>query len=1479
MELTLPQQDIYFEQLMYPDEPIYNIGAKIEIIGCLDVAALKLAFVSLINQHDAYRMVLEIHDDYPKPIFLSEHDAELQFIDFSSTPNSEEMADTFMKNEFAKPFDLFSGQLLHKFILIKVAENFHFLFSAYHHIITDGWGTSIMFQRLVQNYNEISEHGSVVSNYPYRYTDYILDDSIYQQSDYFLKDQKYWTDKFSSLPENFLEKINPKIDLHKSARTELILQRVFYNKLIALAKEEKCSVVHIILAVLFTYFSRKHQVSSLAIGLPTLNRSKAVYKKTVGLFMGISPLKIDLDLEHSILELARNIRQQLRLDYRYQRFPLGRLIKELNIFKEKEKIFNITLSYEKQNYSNNFTGTKTKVVPMTHSSERVGLAIYVREFVEHEDVKIDFDYNLNFFNETSASTLALHFKTLLKEFARNPDQKIKTINYLTASEKQKLLFDFNNTNTPLDSKITFLDLFQQQCLKFSDKTAVSDGETQLTYRQLEKQSNQIASFLNHKFDAYGKKPIAVLLHRSTSLIAVLLGIIKSERCYIPLDPDFPKERLDYIIQDSHCKIIVTGKNNVLKERENVLMFNIEQLLEESSNRPNQVSKPIKQENSAYIIYTSGTTGHPKGVEIGHLSLLNFLTSMQQQPGLDESDLVFSVTTYSFDISILEFFGSLISGATLYVARSTILADPEAILEEIELFQPTWIQATPSFYQMLVNEGWKGNDKLKICCGGDLLSESLAAKLLSFSKEVWNMYGPTETTIWSSVKKIISPEDANNIGKPINNTNFYILDPYLQLLPTENPGVLFIGGKGLAKGYFGNKRLTAQKFINNPFIAGELIYETGDLGKWNTAGEIEFIGRNDNQVKIRGYRIELGDIESKLQQISGIKTAVVVSRKEEEQGAVLIAFIIVEDQTPSDNYLIGELKKKLPKYMVPQIFIVIDQFPMTPNRKVDRKKLAGWEIHKNKKEHTFIAPHSALEIQLANYWQDILKTTHLLSIDDNFFSQGGHSLSAVKLAAQIKKQYGKQVSLKTIFDFPTLRELSNHLESLSSESSVTIGKAEIKTKYSLTPAQKNIWQASQDEDLSIAYNMSIAYQIAGKLDVKKFLESISKMIMKHEILRTVFVEENGIPFQKIRPVDTIDLESLLDQHDINKSPHGINEFINKPFDLSKGLLLRILYLKSQKETDILVFSTHHIIMDGWSLEFFIKAIIEYYNSDNNDDLNTIQPGFQFKDYSEWLDFNLKKSEMANLMFWKNYLNGFSTKENFALDFDGQKTNQKGCQDFKFSKKITELLKERALKKKVTLHTLVVALLNVLIFKISGHMDICIGTVNAGRPFAVLQSQLGMFVKTLPLRTSIVADMKFSELLTNVQENLLEVDKFQDVPYEQLDNASIDLILVFQNAGFSYENIDNLKDIKLKSLSIKEAKSRLPLIFNFIEMDGHLAGSIDFNSSYYEDATIKLIINKLEILVEYLLEHQESKLQDIEMLSDFEKEKTIDIEFNF
>lgn len=1450
MKLSLPQQDVYYEQLLYPGEPVYNIGAKVAIEGAISYEVLSRAYIALINQHDAFRSILLQQNDEVAIEFIEEFNSPLQLVDLSREEFAEEAANKYIQEQFRQPFDLNGGEILFRFILIKVNDTFHYLLAMYHHIITDGWGSSLMFQRLVANYHELMEYGRVESKYPYSYKEFVVDDLQYLNAGSYEQDKQYWKDRFQQLPEALFEKIDKNVAVNKNDRRELIVSRALYNNLESLAKSLGCTTFHIIIALLYLYFGRKHRHTDFTIGLPVLNRGRSAFKKTVGLFMGVSALRVKFSYSDTFVQLVANVKQQLRQDYRHQRFPIGKLVNEIGAFREREQLFNITLSYEKQNYADHFAGTHTTVIPLTHGAERVALTMAIREYDDSRDVKIDFDYNLNYFDEDAIAGVVTHFEQLLPKVCEHPEFRISTFIYLTEAEQRRVVHEFNNTSVDYAKDSTFLSLFQRQVIQREDEIAVWDDSVGYTYAELDSISDRIAMHLCGRLSQ--QQLIGVLMPRSPALVAVLLGVLKSGNAYIPMDPDFPAERLKYIAEHSKAACII-GVDNLIAD---VPFVSIDEILNErvaSCQLPH-----LKYSDAAYVIYTSGSTGNPKGVVIGHQSLLNFLLSMSCKPGLAEGQKFFSVTTQSFDISMLEFFGPLVSGGSVYIAAKSLLFEPAAVIDKILAIKPAIIQATPSFYQSLFNAGWQGDKSLKVLCGGDLLTASLAAKLLDGCAEIWNMYGPTEATIWSSIKHLQSPADAPNVGKPINNTQFYILDECLQLLPVGFAGDIYIGGDGLAKGYHRDEVLTNDKFIINPFNENEKIYKTGDVGKWNREGEIEFLGRSDHQVKIRGYRIELGEIETKINHLPFVKDAVVVAKKKAAQEAFLVAYVIPADNEFDATAIIKALQKDLPEYMIPYSVIEVEEFPLTPNKKIDRKLLSSREIEQPAGQHENVLPETYLQSELCRLFKEALEWKGEISIADNFFSMGGHSLNAMKLVNQVQKQLGYQLALKDVFDHPTTKALADHLKEKVATGIKGIQPVAEQARYSLTPSQYAIWLASQDEHRNSAYNLPMVYEVHGKIDIEILERAFADVIMKYEILRTNFIEIDGIPYQQVKPPDKLSFK-------VDVTGQDIDQYVNEAFNLETDLLVRA-GLFSAGDKMLLAFCSHHIIIDGWSVELLIKEIAA-----NNDQRKL--PAFQFKDYVSWLSDVAAERKEINEKFWNNYLLNYQWKPVSATG------SSAGEYQFTWDSGFYESMKLAVRKQNTTLHTFLLSAFAVLLSKLHNENDLCIGTVNSGRTVADLHGQIGMFVKTLPLRAKIEQEHSFNNIVKAIHTDLLKIDAHQDIPEALFNTIRPDVLFVVQPPSFNYESFELAPDILLTSYRVYQHHARLPLLVNFIEGYGSLKCAITYDLGYYTKEKIEIMTMKYEKLIEQVIGHSEIQVVALDTSLTFEESESIDIEFSF
>ncbi|TNF50883.1 amino acid adenylation domain-containing protein, partial [bacterium] len=698
--------------------------------------------------------------------------------------------------------------------------------------------------------------------------------------------------------------------------------------------------------------------------------------------------------------------------FTHQDIPFEQLVEELAPERSlnHSPMFQVMFSYEHNTPQPlKLPGVKTTTFPTNGTgTSKFDLTLSVNR--ESQGLKARMEYNTDLFHAETIRRMLSHYLALLENVAGNPQQTLSQIPILSPDEKQDILVNWNQTDYPFPEDKTLHGLVEEQMLRTPDAIAAEIGEEKLTYRELDLFSNALAKQLQ----SAGVGPdvlVGVFLNRSLEMLIALLGVLKAGGAYVPLDPDYPQERLVFMVEDAGVRITLTEKDRLqdlpVKTPEVICIERAKDDKDDGS-----VETPVSPQNLAYVIYTSGSTGKPKGVLIPHKAVVNFLTTMKDRPGLTQDDVLFSVTSLSFDIAVLELFLPLIVGGKIVIASGEEVYDGKRLLSRLQSSSATVMQATPASWRMLVDSGWSRDLPIKVLVGGEALPEELARQLIERSPSVWNMYGPTETTIWSAIYRL-EPDRLNSIGKPIANTRFFVLDSNLLPVPVGVPGELHIGGAGLARGYLNRPNLTKDRFIANPYgKAGERLYKTGDLVRYHKDGSLEYLGRMDNQVKIRGFRIELGEIESVLNNHETIKECAVITY-EDKQGNQHIGAYFVSSTSFSTLSLRNFLRKQLPDYMIPNLFVHLDALPLTPNGKVDRKALVAQSHGTQVRQTQFHPPESAIEKQIADIWTSVLDVDKV-GTGDNFFDLGGYSLLIMEVISLIENKLNTTVPVKDFF---------------------------------------------------------------------------------------------------------------------------------------------------------------------------------------------------------------------------------------------------------------------------------------------------------------------------------------------------------------------------------------------------------------------------------------------------------------------------------
>jgi amino acid adenylation domain-containing protein len=765
---------------------------------------------------------------------------------------------------------------------------------------------------------------------------------------------------------------------------------------------------------------------------------KSDFEGVVGFFVNNLVLRTDLRGNPSFVELLRRVQKTALEAFEHQSIPFDQLVEELQPERslDRSPIFQVMFSLQNAPLPPLRLGDLA-MTPLQFEGFRARYDLAVDIYLLDGNYHCDFEYNTDLFEEATVRQILQHYIRLLQVAVSNPTTPIDALPMLSEEERCHLLEEWNRTEMPLEAYATVPAWFRAQRIKSPEATAVEVGRRTLSYAELDAQSSRLASVL--RAQGIGRGTIAgIYLQRCPEMVVALLGILKAGAAYLPLDPTLPPKRIEFLLSDSAVRVIITHTDlrDVLPESEaSHLMIDMIDLNEEGIE--GSVADEPKPDDLAYLIYTSGSTGNPKGTEIPHGALVNLLSSMLREPGISSTDTLVAITTLSFDIAALEILGPLVCGAKVVLASRDQVIDPESLAALIEDSEATIMQATPSTWRSLVESGWMGQTNLRMWCGGEALSSDLAENLLARGRELWNLYGPTETTIWSSAHRVRGGENPVLIGKPIGNTRMYILDAEAQPVPIGVPGELYIGGAGVARGYWRRPDLTATRFMANPFGTnpGRRMYRTGDRARYRRDGQIQLLGRTDHQIKLRGHRIELEEIETVLNRHPEVLQAVVVLHGEGSDQQ-LIALVRLPDEADVGQ-LRPWLQTHLPEYMIPSAFLPIQEIPLTPNGKVDRKRLPVPKGFARERSTATVSPRSGIERQLAKLWSDVLGIDRV-GIRDNFFELGGHSLLLIRVHAGMRKELDVHIPVVDLFRYPTIESMAACLERRLSETTVAVG---------------------------------------------------------------------------------------------------------------------------------------------------------------------------------------------------------------------------------------------------------------------------------------------------------------------------------------------------------------------------------------------------------------------------------------------------------
>jgi surfactin family lipopeptide synthetase A len=1026
--LSFAQQQVWLHAQLAPDIPLYNEVLVLEPVGALDRRALERSFSEIALRHETLRTTFPTGAGTPVQMIGEHRGFELSTTDLRGLRDEQRKAEVLRiaTQQARQPFDLTKGPLM-RACLLRRSQHKCLLVISLHTLIADEWSLNLLARELgLLHRAYFSGEPSPLPDLPFQFGDY-----AYWQRERFDRDLleqhiSYWRKRLAGVPpvlELPTDRPRSPVQGFRGASQCFVLSKNLSESLKGLSERQGTTLYVTLLAAFQILLSRYTGQSDIVIGSIVPGRDEIGIEDLIGPFAHTVVIRNDLGDNPRFLDLLRQLGDTLRADFEHHNVPIDRLVTEIERERDlsRNPLFQVLFSLT-PSISLNHWGWETADLEVDLGAAKVDLQLQLCD--RPHGIFGRFTYNTDLFNATTIARMVEHFQTLLQSAAADPEQRISNLHLLTSAEHHQLVVEWNNTRAAYPKDRCAHQLFEQQADRSPDVTALAFEEQRLTYRELNRRANQLAHYLT-KLGVGPDVLVGICIERSLEMVVGLLGILKAGGAYVPLDPVYPAERLSFMLEDADVPVLLAQRHLLAQlPGTNARVVSMDSDWHEiAAERADNLASRASPENLAYVIYTSGSTGRPKGVQIPHRAVVNFLASMSHRPGMTAQDRLLGLTTLSFDIAGLEIYLPLSVGACLEIVSREVSSDGRRLLSKLRSSGATVVQATPATWRMLLEAGWEGDPRLKILCGGEAVPRTLANQLVQKVGSVWNMYGPTETTIWSTTAKVERGKGAVSIGRPIANTQVFLLDKLLQPVPIGIAGELYIGGDGLARGYLKRPELTAEKFVPNPFNSKSRLYNTGDMARYLPNGHIEFLGRVDHQVKIRGFRIELGDVEAAIRQHPAVDEIVVVAREDVEGDKQLVSYFVAEQKTPPTAVeLRNFIKGKLPEYMVPSVFVRLAMMPLTPNGKINRRALPAPDRTDLTIEEEFAPPKDDVESKLAQIWQSVLRVRPI-GIKHNFFELGGHSLMAVRLMHRIDRAFGKELPIATLFQAPTIAQLA------------------------------------------------------------------------------------------------------------------------------------------------------------------------------------------------------------------------------------------------------------------------------------------------------------------------------------------------------------------------------------------------------------------------------------------------------------------------
>ncbi len=1588
LPLSFAQGRLWFIDQLQTDSHFYNIFTALSLKGSLNVAALEYTLNEIVRRHEVLRTTFASQQGQPIQVIRPTLTLSLPIINLQELPELESEAEVqkLLTQEASHNFNLTEGPLL-RCTLLQLSEKEHVVMFTMHHIISDGWSMGVLVQEIAALYEAFSQNqASPLPELSIQYADFAVWQRQWLQGEILENLLTYWKQQLGgNLPILQLptDRPRPAMQTFRGRRKSFSLSTKLTEALNTLSRNEDVTLFMTLLAAFKTLLHRYSGQEDILVGSPIANRNRNEIEQLIGFFVNTLVLRTDIDGNPSFRELLRRVREVTLGAYAHQDMPFDLLVEELQPQRDLSYTPLFQVMFVLQNAPKSeieLSGLTLSFLDNNSETAMFDLTLYMEE--TEEGLVGTFEYNTDLFEDNTICRMVGHLQTLLEGIVANPQARLSQLPLLTEPERQTLLVEWNNQKADYPQEQCIHQLFEAQVEWTPDAVAVvfEDVETQyvtsLTYRELNTRANQLAHYLRSAklscSDSLGVRPevlVGICMERSLEMVIGLLGILKAGGAYVPLDPNYPQERLAFMLSDSQVPVLLTQQRLLEKLPEHKAQvicldtdWNI--IAQQSQNNPINISET---DNLAYVIYTSGSTGQPKGVFGLHRGAINRFHWMWQNFPFAEREICCQKTSLNFVDSVWEIFGPLLQGIPTVIIPDQAVKDPQQFIATLARNYVTRLVLVPSLLRVFLNTYeflQLQLPKLKLwISSGEALSKDLLGQFQQSLPDstLLNLYGSSEVsadvTCYSFTPQN-SLTTSVSIGRVIANTQIYILDSNRQPVPIGVPGEIYVGGEQLARGYLNNPELTIEKFIPNPFSDFELgntqenlesseiielqnksnnlkskiqnpkwnrLYKTGDLARYLPDGNIEFLGRIDHQVKVRGFRIELGEIEAVISQHPAVQETVVVVSADEADSQRLVAYIAPHsEQTLRITELRHFLESKLPNYMQPTAFVMLETLPLTPNGKVDRQALSSVEATQLLSASDFIAPSTPIEEILAGIWTEVLGIEKI-GIHDNFFELGGHSLIATRVISQIRQVFQVELPLRRLFEEPTVaglaKDIDKSIKTGLGVESTNIERISRSQQLPLSFAQQRLWFLTQLEPNSPFYNIPAAVRLEGQLNLQALQQSFNEILRRHEALRTNFHTIEGQPLALISPVTSLELPIFdISELSANQRETQVQQLISaeaqQPFDLNSDLLLRVKLLRLSEQEHIVLLTMHHIASDGWSTGILVHELATLYQAfcdrpsggccgyevttaaapppaQNLEDFapppgarSSRQPSpltelpIQYVDFAawqrQWLQGEVLQSQIS---YWRKQLEDAPHRLELPTDHPRPAvgTLRSATYSFELSQELSVALNKLSQQQGCTLFMTLLAAFQTLLSHYTGSEDIVIGSAIANRNRAEIEGLIGFFVNTLVLRTNLAGNPTFKELLTRVRQMALGAYAHQDLPFEQLveelqpqrdlsHTPLFQIMFVLQNAPMPALELPGLT---LSFLPSQSGSSQFDLTLEMTETAQGIFGTLHYCTDLFEASTIIRMAGHLQTLLEGIVTNPELRLWELPLITEPER----------